>query len=167
MKKRIYSVVGVLFMAVSLVLVGCSADGDRALSSSENEIAALGTIILKVNPEIAIDYNDQGEVTNIRALNEDAEGIITNYADFIGKSSEVVLKELIQLIGDAGYFVEEIEGKSKRIVIELEAGSELPTEDFLVDMATNAQGAAQEFAPNSEVNVEEVAPTEKTDVQEQ
>lgn len=167
MKKRIYSVVGVLFMALSLVLVGCSADGDKALSTNESDaVAVLGTIILKVNPEIAIDYNDQGEVTNVRALNEDAEEIINEYTDFIGKNSDIILEELIQLIGDAGFFVEEIEGKSKRIVIELEAGSELPTDNFLVDMATNAQEAAKEFAPNSEVNIEDVSSPEEADEQE-
>lgn len=167
MKKRIYSVVGGLFMALSLVLVGCSADGDKTLSTSKSDVvSALGTIILKVNPEIAIDYNDQGEVTNIQALNKDGKKIVQNYTDFIGKNSEMVLEELIKLIGDAGYFVEEIEGKSKRIVIELEAGSKLPSDEFLVDMAINAQEAVQEFTPNSEVNIEDVSSPEEADTQE-
>lgn len=170
MKKRIYSIVGILFMAMSLVLVGCSADGDKAMSVNDSEaLTTLGTLILKVNPEIAIDYTDQGEVTNIRALNEDGEEIINDYSDYIGKNSEVVLEELIKLIGDAGYFVEEIEGKSKRIVIELEAGSKVPGDNFLGDMATNAQEAVKEFTSNSEVNIEDVenvSSTEEVETQE-
>src|SRR5699024_2527669 len=63
------------------------------------------------------------------------------YKDYIGKDSGIVLEELIALINEAGYFVEEVEGEPKRIVLELEAGSVLPEDQFLAKMTENVQSA--------------------------
>lgn len=152
-------VFGMLFVALAFVLVGCSPSGTQ---SSEAELPSIegtaiadsGTLLLKVNPEIAIDYDQNGKVTSIRGINDDGEEIIANYPDFIGKNSEQVLQDLIVKIGEAGYFVEEVEGKSRQIVIELEEGSVLPDDKFLEKLALNAQKAVEEYQLNSDVTVE-------------
>lgn len=152
MKKKILVLLSVVF---ALFLVACG--GNAASDATENQsvtqgeaIADSGTLYLKVNPEIAIDYDENGLVTDVRADNADAEDILNNYPDYVGKDSGIVLEELIALIGEAGYFVEEVEGEPKSIVIELEAGSALPKTDFLERMATNAQQAVEAYKTNSE-----------------
>lgn len=159
MKNKMKKVFGMLFVALAFVLVGCSPSGTQ---SSEAELPSIegtaiadsGTLLLKVNPEIAIDYDQNGKVTSIRGINDDGEEIIANYPDFIGKNSEQVLQDLIVKIGEAGYFVEEVEGKSRQIVIELEEGSVLPDDKFLEKLALNAQKAVEEYQLNSDVTVE-------------
>lgn len=150
---------GILMMGFALLLVGCSgdnADGSKgAMSASQGtSISESGTLLLKVNPEIAIDYDENGKVTRIIGINEDGTDIISQYPDYIGKDSGLVLKELIALIGEAGYFVEEVEGEARKIIIELEAGSALPGESFLEVMAANAQHAVEEYKLNSNVEVD-------------
>lgn len=125
---------------------------DNQVAVQGESLAETGTLVLKVNPEIAIDYDKNGKVTAVRGINDDGVEVVKNYPDFIGKNSEVVLEELIALIGEAGYFVEEVEGEGKQIIIELEAGSALPNDDFLEKMAVNAQKAVETYKLNSEVS---------------
>lgn len=159
MSKKLRSLVGMLFIGFALLLVGCSGDSatDAKASLSATEGMALvdsGTLYLKVNPEIAIDYDENGKVTGIVGVNDDGTGIVDMYPDFIGKDSGLVVKDLIALIGEAGFFVEEIEGNAKKIVIELEAGSAIPGDNFLEVMAANAQSAVEEYKLNSNVEVD-------------
>jgi uncharacterized membrane protein YkoI len=152
MKKKLLLTISVIF---ALLLVACG--GETTTDATENQSATQGevlsnsgTLYLMVNPEIAIDYDENGLVTDVRAENPEAEEILANYPDYVGKDSGLVLEELIALIGEAGYFVEEVEGESKSIVIELEAGSTLPREDFLERMASNAQNAVETYKSSSE-----------------
>lgn len=156
MYKNIKKLVGILVIGFTLLLVGCSAnsatDSEGALSASS--LAESGTLYLKVNPEIAIDYDENGKVTGIVGVNDDGSDIVNLYPDFIGKDSGLVVKDLIALIGEAGFFVEEIEGSAKKIVIELEAGSVIPGDNFLEVMASSAQSAVEEYKLNSNVEVD-------------
>lgn len=159
MNKKLRSLVGMLFIGFTLLLVGCSGDSandsQAALSATDGTaLADSGTLYLKVNPEIAIDYDENGKVTKIVGVNDDGSGIVDMYPDFIGKDSGLVVKDLIALIGEAGFFVEEIEGNAKKIVIELEAGSAMPGDNFLEVMASSAQSAVEEYKLNSNVEVD-------------
>ena len=159
MNKKLRSLVGMLFIGFALLLVGCSGDSandsQAALSATDGTVLAdSGTLYLKVNPEIAIDYDENGKVTGIVGVNDDGTDIVDMYPDFIGKDSGLVVKDLIALIGEAGFFVEEIEGNAKKIVIELEAGSPMPGDNFLEIMASSAQSAVEEYKLNSNVEVE-------------
>ena len=159
MNKKLRSLVGMLFIGFALLLVGCSGDSANdskaALSATEGTaLADSGTLYLKVNPEIAINYDENGKVTGIVGVNDDGTDIVNMYPDFIGKDSGFVVKDLIALIGEAGFFVEEIEGNAKKIVIELEAGSAIPGDNFLEVMAANAQSAVEEYKLNSNVEVD-------------
>jgi len=150
-KKKILVLLSIVF---ALVLVACGgnmqSDATDNQSATQGEVLAdSGTLYLKVNPEIAIEYDENGLVTDIRGDNAEAEEILNNYPDYIGKDSGVVLEELIALIGEAGYFVEEVEGESKNIVIELEEGSALPGNNFVERMATNAQRAVEDYKAGS------------------
>lgn len=159
MTKKLRTLASLFFIGFALLVVGCSGDttndSQAAVSASEGTaITESGTLYLKVNPEIAINYDDNGQVTSIYGENDDGKEIIGLYPDFIGKDSGLVVKDLIALIGEAGYFVEEIEGEAKKIVIELEAGSAMPSNNFLEVMAASAQSAVEEYKLNSNVEVD-------------
>lgn len=143
MKKKILTVFSLILVMMAFVLTGCvgnnSADGLGSLSAEEQVLSDSGVLTLKINPEISIRYNEDGVVTEITGGNDDGVQIIDSYKDYIGKDSGIVLEELIALINEAGYFVEEVEGEPKRIVLELEAGSVLPEEKFLEKMTSNVQ----------------------------
>jgi uncharacterized membrane protein YkoI len=155
MKKKRISTLGFILVMFSFFLAGCvgssSEEGLGRLNAQEEALSDSGTLILKVNPEIALTYNEEGVVTDITGNNEDGQKIIDNYADFIGKDSGLVLEELIALINEEGYFVEEVEGEPKRVVLELEAGSILPDEQFLEKMTTNVQNAVTNLDVETDV----------------
>ena len=157
MKKKLITGLGLLFLMFTLTLVGCgggSSDeaGLSEISTAQSEsLSESGTIILRINPEVAIEYDENGKVTSVSGRNDDGREIINSYADYIGKDSGLVLEELVAMIGEAGYFIEEVEGEPRRIVLELESGSILPDEEFLEKMTVNVQTAVSKLNVESKV----------------
>ena len=145
-RRKILVTVSSLAVASAVLLTGCgySAAEGKALQET-------GTLILSVNPEIQIAYDEEGRVTALTGRNDDGKGIVETYLDYIGKNCEDVLKDLIVEINEAGYFVEDIDGNKKNIVLQLEPGSILPDDDFLVDMSTSTQEAVKGLGLSSSV----------------
>ncbi len=56
--------------------------------------------------------------------------IVAGYPDYVGKECDDVLEDLIVAINDAGYFIEDIDGHEKNIVLQLEPGSVLPSDEL-------------------------------------
>ena len=102
------------------------------VASIENEIKADGGIlVISVNPEIAVEYDNSGIVTGITARNNEALTIINNCQGLIGIKTKDAVNKLVTAIGEAGYFVEEVSGQTRQITIEIEAGSSLPYDGFM------------------------------------
>ena len=102
------------------------------VASIENEIKADGGIlVISVNPEIAVEYDNSGIVTGITARNNEALTIINNCQGLIGSKTKDAVNKLVTAIGEAGYFVEEVSGQTRQITIEIEAGSSLPYDGFM------------------------------------
>lgn len=158
MKKKIWTTLGLILAVFTLVLAGCTTgtteegSGLADIQAAEGEVISdSGVLVLKINPEVAIKYDENGVVTAIEGRNDDGSEILEQYPDFVGKDSGLVLEELVGLIGEAGYFVEEVEGQSKQIVLELEPGSVLPDDKFLEEMTSNVQAAASKQNVDSNV----------------
>lgn len=134
MKKTIFTVALALVLSLCLV-VGCSktpakTDGGEKLSTG-------GVLVLSVNPKIAVQYDENGNVTAVDARNEDAKAIVESCEDLVGKEAREAVKKLVAAIGEAGYFVEEIEGERRQITIEIEEGSKLPSDAFIKDIVSD------------------------------
>ena len=126
----------VLALVLSLTcLAGCA----QPEAGAAVEIAPGGILCLKVNPEIAVSYDAEGKVTAVTARNADAQKILENYKSFEGKEAKAVVVELVDLIGNAGYFVEELEGERRQITLEIEPGSSLPSGTFLNDVIADVK----------------------------
>ena len=103
-----------------------------ASAAVESQIEAqMGIIYLKVNPEIAVHYDENGAVTKIEGVNDDGKALIENVQDYSGKECGDVIRNLVVHMNEAGYFTEELEGDGRRIILEIEKGSVMPDDDFI------------------------------------
>ena len=148
MKRRKILAAASSLAVLAALLTGCGAQ------PQESSVTA-GVLTLRVNPEIAIHYNTDGKVVALEGDNQDGREIVEAYPDYIGKDCEVVVQELVEEIHAAGYFVEEVEGQPRRVVLELDDDSQEPREDFLEDMSRSAQDALEGLSLGSAVVVED------------
>ena len=140
MKKLISMICCVL--ALTLCLTAC---GQRAASNEGGQsLAKGGVLVLSVNPEIAVEYDENGTVTGVTARNNDALAIINSCTGLIGQPTREVVTDLVTAIGEAGYFVEEIEGERRQITLEIEPGSSLPNDAFLADVIADIRDAVNQ-----------------------
>ena len=144
LRKKFAALVSSL-LAAALLLTGCGAP----IHEEGTAVSETGILTLSVNPEIQIEYNKEGKVTALAGKNDDGEAIVAAYPDYIGKECGDVLKGLIVEINEAGYFVEDIDGNKKNIVLQLEPGSVLPSDDFLANMSASTQNAVKELSLSS------------------
>ena len=172
MKKRFVSAIALALMTSMVFLAGCSKTTAVAESSSESSgvssnenssesssasavsLATGGTLYLSVNPEIAIFYDGDGKVTKVEGRNDDGSKILADYTGYEGKEARQVVRELVAEIGEAGYFAEEIEGENRQITIEIEAGSSLPHDGFLEEVAADVRECVNSHHWHSPVDVE-------------
>ena len=174
MKKRFVSAIALAMMTSMVFLAGCSKTTAVAESSSESSgvssnenssesgsasasavsLATGGTLYLSVNPEIAIFYDGDGKVTKVEGRNDDGSKILADYTGYEGKEARQVVRELVAEIGEAGYFAEEIEGENRQITIEIEAGSSLPHDGFLEEVAADVRECVNSHHWHSPVDVE-------------
>lgn len=143
-KRKRGIAVAVLFVTTILFLPGC-----QKAAPSQSTLGEKGILTLSVNPEIQIEYDREGLVTALTGKNEDGQKVVAAYGDYSGKPCGEVLKDLIGRIYAAGYFVDDIDGNKKSIVLQLEPGSVLPQQDFLVKIRTDAQNAVKDLQLSS------------------
>ena len=139
MKKVYYAIISLILV---LVLTGCTSTGNNVTSDH-------GTLTLSINPEIAINYNQDGEVLGVVGINTDGKSIVANYQDYIGKDVNTVVNELIVDINEAGYFLEDIDGNKRNIVIKIEPNSVLPSETFTSDLNTSISNTLSSLSQNA------------------
>ena len=152
--KKLTALILVLALSAAL-LMGCTVSQETAemveegaqvetLAQLNTEPAPAGGVLcLKVNPEIALHYDENGKITKLEGRNEDGNRILEGVTDYAGKDTVQVLEELVNVIGKAGYFVEEADGTARRIVLELDPGSQVPHEQFLQDMAQHVKSCVE------------------------
>ena len=145
-RRKFFAAASSLAVLAAALLTGC---GDAPQAGS----VPAGTLTLRVNPEIQIAYDEEGKVLSLTGENGDGKEIAAAYPDYIGKDCQVVVQELVEEIHEAGYFVEEVEGEGRRIVLELEPGSKEPRDDFLEDMGRSAEETVRELKLSSQVNL--------------
>jgi len=140
MKKLISIICCVLALTLCLTACGQSA----ASNEGGQSLAKGGVLILSVNPEIAVEYDEKGAVTGVTARNNDALAIINSCTGLIGQPTREVVTDLVTAIGEAGYFVEEIEGEHRQITLEIKPGSSLPNDAFLDDVIADIRDAVNQ-----------------------
>ena len=147
MKKNFRIKLFGLTLTAALALTALTACGSSAgtatLSQTSSQTASLqeensgsiGTVLLSVNPEIEMDYNDDGNVVALNALNDDGRAVLAGYTGYEGKPCTTVVGELVDQIHAGGYFDATVGGHEKNIVLKLERGSAYPNDQFLNQLA--------------------------------
>lgn len=173
MMKKMTTLILVLALSAAL-LIGCGAPTPQAAIPAASQTLEIlpepaaapqttgGVLRLKINPEIALHYDENGNVTKLEGRNPEGVQLLQNFTGYEGKATTAVLEELVQIIGQAGYFVEEAEGKARKIVLELDPGSQVPHEKFLEDMAAHVKDCIERKTWNGdrEYDYQEPAPQE-------
>lgn len=126
-----------LIKLLAAIMIMIMSVGALAGCGSEASAAEGGRLILKVNPQVAVDYDDAGMVTGLEGLNADGEKLIKDYEGYQGKESRIVVKDLVALMNDAGYFKTDADGEGKKITLEIENGSKMPDDDFLENIVND------------------------------
>ena len=129
-------------VALAAVLAGCGSTTTTNPPAQTNEAQveaqaetpvsqAVGTLLLSVNPEIEIEYDDKGLVTEIEGVNDEGRGVVGGYGGYEGRECREVVSELVGEIYEAGHFNQTVDGHDRNVVVKLEQGSSYPGEDFL------------------------------------
>ena len=147
MKKNFHTKWFGLTLTAALTLTTLTACGNSAgtatvpeapsqtTSLQEENSGSVGTVLLSVNPEIEMDYDDGGNVVALNARNEDGQAVLAGYTGYEGKPCTTVVGELVDQIYDDGYFDATVGGHEKNIVLKLERGSAYPNDQFLNQLA--------------------------------
>ena len=135
-----------LTMAAALTLTACGGSttalppgtdvqNTPAATAPERPAASVGTVLLSVNPEIEMDYDEAGNVVALTGLNTDGQAVLASYTGYEGKPCTTVVSELVGAMNAGGYFDATIDGHEKNIVLKLERGSAYPSDQFLNELA--------------------------------
>ena len=144
-KKRLLSALipAALAGAMTLTaLTGCSSGGTSTSTLTPTNAAA-GVLLLSVNPEIELAYDQAGNTLSLTGQNDDGTAVLTDYADYQGKPADDVVQELIDRIYEGGYFEGTVDGHPKNLVLKLENGSQYPSDDFLNVIAADAKSTLE------------------------
>ena len=142
--------------ALAAVLAGCgttptTAANQTAGGTAETPVAqAAGTLLLSVNPEIEIEYDDAGLVTEIEGVNDEGRGVVSGYSDYRGKECRTVVSELVGEIYEAGHFNQTVDGHDRNVVVKLEQGSGYPGDDFLRGIEDDVRSTVGDFGLESD-----------------
>ena len=157
---------------MALIISLCTAAGCQqnsriagllAANTVDTTAADSGVLYLKVNPQIAVHYDEQGVITSVEGVNDDGKAVLTDTEIFAGRPWREVGRELVLAIDKAGYFTEEIDGKNRRIVIEIGRGSVVPDYAFLDDVVAGVKDYTSTMHINSDIDVDDQAGYDYTD----
>lgn len=112
---------------------------------SGNIVSEGGFVHLNINPEIRVGFNADGNVTSVDTLNSDAEVLLKNFTGYEGKTCKEVINRLLTLVKQAGYLIDDIDGENKVIVIQLEAGSKAPMDNFISELEEAAKKTVKDL----------------------
>lgn len=155
--RFIVTLAAILVLALGIgVLAGCGEQSQQG--ATQTQATAIpeggGSLLVKVNPEIAVIYDKDGRVVAVEGRNDEGRALVTDDAEFIGKDCKTVVSALVAKIKGAGYIVEEVEGDGNNITIEVEDGSRVPSENFLSGVVAGVYKYTNGQKIDAKVNVE-------------
>lgn len=139
MKKNFTPKLVGLALTAALTLTALTACGNKTGTTAVPDSAgstpdviqaaandSVGTVLLSVNPEIEIDYDELGNVVALNALNDDGRAVLAAYSGYEGKACTAVVSELVDEINAGGYFDATIDGNEKTSCSSWSAAPSIP-----------------------------------------
>ncbi len=156
MKKQMSLLLAVV-MLMTMVFVGCGTNesGAPTLDKTTDPTVAIktggGSLKLSVNPEICLDYDENGVVTAVVAENADGEAIVAAVEDLVGKDTSTAVDVLVREIETQGYFVSEIDDEKRLVMLQFKTGSAVPSAEFVQDVAEHVRNTVDELGADNAV----------------
>lgn len=143
-EKKSTMIAGLGLCAVlAAALSGCGSLPQAGAGQQDaGSTAAVGSILLSVNPEIEVAYDAQGKVVEVEGVNDDGRSVVGGYDGYEGRDTGAVMGELVYEISDDGYFDGGINGRGRNIVLKMADGSSAPSDDFMEQVADSVRTAA-------------------------
>ena len=129
---------------------GDRPDPSTGASAEAAATRTAGVLLLSVNPEIEVEYDERGLVTEVEGVNDEGRGIADGYGGFEGRECREVVSELVTEIYESGHFNQTIDGHDRNIVVKLEQGSEYPGDDFLTGIESDVRSTVSGFGLQSD-----------------
>lgn len=134
-------------VALAAVLAGCGAQ--PAPGGGSVAADAAGAILLSINPEIELEYDAAGNVTEVEAKNDDGREVVADTKKYEGRPVAEVASELVADIHAHGFFDNKVDGHDKNILLKLEPGSGVPDGGFLQGIEAAVEQSASGFGLGS------------------
>lgn len=113
-KRFCLTLAAALTLTALTACASSAAPQDTAPTDSPQSVpVSVGTILLSVNPEIEMSYDDRGNVVALTGLNDDGRAVLSAYTGYEGKACTDVVRELVEQIDAGGYFDATIGGHEK------------------------------------------------------
>ena len=98
MRRNLLAAVSSLAVMSAALLTGtgCGAPADEGTA-----IRDTGFLTLSVNPEIRIEYDDEGRVIDLTGQNDDGKTIVASYRDYIAGQTLALSIDLVEGIDPA------------------------------------------------------------------
>ena len=143
-EKKSTMIAGLGLCAVlAAALSGCGSLPQAGAGQQDaGSTAAVGSILLSVNPEIEVAYDARGKVVEVEGVNDDGRSVVGGYDGYEGRDTGAVMGELVHEISDDGYFEGGINGRERNIVLKMADGSSAPSDDFMEQVADSVRTAA-------------------------
>jgi hypothetical protein len=135
----------VLLLALTMGLYGCTTNTNNPSPASYK--VANAYVTLDINPSVEIMTDDSGLVSDVNALNTDADVLLVD-ADLEGKTIEEVIDELVDTATDLGYITET---DDNAVVVTAEAEDENETVELETKLEAKIKKHAEEKAMRMEV----------------
>lgn len=124
-----------ILIAVMVLVLGFGA-----FAGCGTETASAGTLVLKVNPEFEINYDEDGNVVSIMPVNDDAGKLMDKLSEYEGKPTDEIVSQLIALMEKEGFIIKaDAAGMGNDINIQIKEGSKMPDDDFLDNIVKNVK----------------------------
>lgn len=146
-----------ILMAVVMVL-GLAACGQKGAQNSQHNGDAsntrvVGMLVFSTDASLNISYNDQGTILALEGTNDEGITLAEAFPDCVGMTCGDLVAELIKKCASQNTLTE-------NVILKQSFGSKLPGADFLNDLVSKAQAAADEA--NMTTNVIQI-PAENLD----
>ena len=143
-EKKSTMIAGLGLCAVlAAALSGCGSLPQAGAGQQDaGSTAAVGSILLSVNPEIEVAYDARGKVVEVEGMNDDGRSVVGGYDGYEGRDTGAVMGELVHEISDDGYFDGGINGRERNIVLKMADGSSAPSDGFMEQVADSVRTAA-------------------------
>ncbi|NMA06450.1 MAG: hypothetical protein GX928_01865 [Ruminococcaceae bacterium] len=113
--KKIFGIVLAVVMVMAL-FTGCSIYSGKTAKAGKIK----GNVLLSINPEIKMSYDNDFNVVKLSGENDDGKQIVKSMDNFVGRPVVEVAGELIGKIDDAGIFAKLATGNVDGIRIKID-----------------------------------------------